>query len=161
VAAGVLNKVMKAEQMLFLGCAHYERNRQRRGHRNGYDHRWLETNLGSLLLSVPKVRNAGRPFRTMVFDLYKRYARKLEEAIRMWTAFGSSTRKVRAIVETVFGCTVSATTVSRIVVFHHRSLDRRYRYLFLDAKWSVSQIALLSRRPSVLNSRETGSSMPR
>lgn len=138
----LLNRLMGVEQMMFLGCVAHERTDRRRGWRNGYDPRWLDTRWGSLRLRIPKVRDASKPFRTRVIERYRRYQHRIEDAVRTWAAFGMSTRKVTRAVHAAFDCIVSAATVSRIIArldeqiatFHRRSLDKGYRYLFLDAK---------------------------
>ena len=138
----VLERFMKVERTLFLGCLPYERNACRRGSRNGYEPRWLETKWGSLRLRVPRVRNTAQPFRTTLFDRYRRYRPEVEEAIRTWAACGMSTRQVAQTVGEVLGATLSAATVTRVIAeldeelaaFHRRPFQRGYRYLFLDAK---------------------------
>jgi len=143
VATRLLESVMEAERDEFLACRPYERGSHRRGLRNGYESRWLETSWGSLRLRVPRVRQTVRPFRTRLFERHRRHWRDLEEAVRTWCAGGMSTRRVAAAVREVFGASVSAATVSRIVAevdeevraFHARRFERGYRYLFLDAKY--------------------------
>jgi len=137
-----LNRVMQEEQMLFLGCMGYERTTVRRGYRNGYDNRRLDTQWGSIHLRVPKVRNTLQPFRTRVFDRYRRRQGRLDKLVEQWMAFGMSTRKAGHALHNAFDCLVSPETVSRIIAeldeeiaaFHTRPFEKGYRYLFLDAK---------------------------
>ena len=53
--------VMEAERDLFLGCGHHERSDVRRGWRNGYEGRWLETPFGVLRLRTPRPPGASPP----------------------------------------------------------------------------------------------------
>ena len=77
----VFNTVMKHEHIFFLGCLPYERCPQRRGHRNGYQHRRLESRWGTLSLRVPRSRNTASPFRSVLIDRYRRRRRHLEALI--------------------------------------------------------------------------------
>ena len=56
----VLERFMKVERTLFLGCLPYERHACRRGSRNGYEPRWLETKSGSLRDEQPPGGPDGR-----------------------------------------------------------------------------------------------------
>ena len=67
-----LDRVMREEQMLFLGCVNYERTAVRRGYRNGSRERRLDTQWGPITLHVPKVRKTREPFRTRIFERYER-----------------------------------------------------------------------------------------
>lgn len=143
LATRLLNRLMEAERDDFIGCAPYARGGGRRGYRNGYETRWLDTSLGRLRLRRPRVRATAEPFRTVVLQAYQRRWRQIEAAVRRWVAGGLSTRAAAAEVTRTFGAIVSATTVSRIVAeldaairwFHQRPLGPgRYRYLFLDGK---------------------------
>ena len=138
----LLNRVLELEQMLHLGCCPYERTTTRRGHRNGYDARWLETRWGPVRVKVPKVRGTQEPFRPRALVRYGRREAALGKAIELWAASGMSTRKVARAVHETFGCLLSATAVSRILArvdeevaaFHRRQWPRGYRYLYLDGK---------------------------
>ena len=138
----LVNRVLELEQMLHLGCCRYERTATRRGHRNGYDTRWLETRWGPVRLKVPKVRGTRHAFRPRALVRYKRREAALEEAIELWAASGMSTRKVARAVHETFDCVLSAAGVSSILArvdeevaaFHRRQWPRGYRYLYLDGK---------------------------
>ena len=143
LASGLLNRLMEAERDDLIGCAAYARSNDRRGYRNGYETRRLDTSLGRLRLRRPRVRATAEPFRTVVVQAYQRRWRQIDAAVRRWVAGGLSTRAAAAEVTRTFGAIVSATTVSRIVAdldaeirwFHQRPLGPgRYRYLFLDGK---------------------------
>jgi len=135
--------VMEHEQMVFLAAAPYERCRQRRGYRNGYRIRYLESRWGTLRLRVPRVRGTSRPFRSVLFRRYRRHQRQLEELILQMVAVGVSTHRVSQLAETLLGVKLSAQAVSAIVgeleeqvaAFHSRELSpHRYRTVYLDGK---------------------------
>ena len=143
MVTGLLNGLMEAERDALIGCGTYERSSRRRGYRNGYEQRWLDTGFGRLDLRQPRVRGTDRPFRTVVMRTYQRRSTEVDRSVRRWVAGGLSTRATAAEVTRTFGAILSATTVSRIVAdvdgairaFHRRPLGpRRYRYLFLDGK---------------------------
>lgn len=143
----VVNRFMEAERDRFLGCAAYERTPSRRGRRNGFDPRRLDSRWGPLRLSVPKVREAGgRKFRSEAIVRYRRRQGHLERCVLEWVAAGMPTRAVSRAMQRAFGAVLSAATVSRIVAeideerraFHQRRFERGFRYLFVDAKhWKV------------------------
>lgn len=60
---------------LHLGALPYERNRTRKGYRNGYKPRQLNTRVGKLFLSLPQDRDG--TFSTELFERYQRSERAL------------------------------------------------------------------------------------
>jgi len=138
----LLNRTMEAERRLFLGCAPYERTPNRRGRRNGYDARRLDSRWGPLRLRVPKVRDGRGPFRPRTLRAYQRRRRSLERCVVEWVACGMSTRAASREVHRAFGAILSAGTVSRLVAqlddeiarFHRRRFERGFRYIYLDGK---------------------------
>ena len=142
VTAQLLNRTMEAERMLFLRCAPYERTPIRRGRRNGYDPRRIDTRWGPLALRVPKVRGTERAFRPCALRAYQRRQDALERCVVEWVACGMSTRAVSQEMQRAFGAVLSAGTVSRLVAqvdaeiaaFHRRRFERGYRYVYLDGK---------------------------
>ena len=140
------NTVMKQEQLFFLGCLAYERCPQRRGHRNGYQHRFLESRWGTLSLQVPRSRNTATPFRTVLIGRYRRRRRHLEEFLCHLLAAGLSHRRVARLAWELLGVHLSAPSVSAILAdldeeiarFHRRPLRGRYRTVSLDGKHGKS-----------------------
>ena len=65
-----LNAILKAESTEQLCAERYERTEERRDSRNGTRERSLQTRIGRVTLEVPRHRNV--PFKTLVFDNYKR-----------------------------------------------------------------------------------------
>ena len=144
----LLNRTMDAERMAFLGCVPYERTALRRGHRNGYETRRIDSQWGCLSLRAPRVRGAGGPFRPVALDAWQRRDRKLERCVMEWVASGMPTRAVSREMNRAFGAILSATTVSNIIAqvdaemaaFRARPIQRGYRYVYLDGKYGkVSQ----------------------
>ncbi len=142
----LFNTVMQQEQLFFLGCLPYERSAQRRGHRNGYQHRRLESRWGTLSLQVPRSRNTASPFRTVLIERYRRRRRQLEALICHLVAAGLSHRKVARLAEELLGVRLSPPSVSAILAeldeeisaFHQRSLSGRYRTVYFDGKHGKS-----------------------
>ena len=144
----VLNVTMEAERMAFLGCVRYERTPFRRGRRNGYETRRIDSQWGCLTLRTPRVRDTSAPFRPVALDAWQRRERKLERCVMEWVAAGMSTRAVSREMQRAFGAILSAATVSNIVAqvdaeivaFRGRPIRRGYRYVYLDGKYGkVSQ----------------------
>lgn len=138
----LLEQMMEAERDRFLGCEHYERSGRRRGYRNGYRPRYLETASGSIRLRVPRVRDTEKEWRPRTIAAYKRRTLRVDQIITEWVGCGMSTREVSRLLEDIFGATLSPGTVSRVVgeldgqvrAFQDRSLTHGYRYFWLDGK---------------------------
>jgi len=144
----LLNMTMDAERMAFLGCAPYERTPIRRGRRNGYERRRIDSQWGCMTLRTPRVREADSPFHPTVLNAYQRRERKLERCVMEWVASGMPTRAVCREMRRAFGAILSAATVSNIIAqvdaemaaFRARPIRRGYRYVYLDGKYGkVSQ----------------------
>jgi putative transposase len=139
---GALNRMMEAERMIFVGVAPYERSAARRGRRNGYDGRSLDSRWGPLRVRIPKVRQSGERFRTRILRAYQRRQEALDQLALEWVACGMSTRAVSDEMYQAFGALVSPGTISALVgqvdaeraAFHQRRFVRGYRYVFLDGK---------------------------
>ena len=65
-----LNSILQAESTEQLKADKYERSQERTDSRNGSRERILKTRIGKLELVVPRHRNV--PFKTLIFDNYKR-----------------------------------------------------------------------------------------
>ena len=65
-----LNSILQAESTEQLKADKYERSEERTDSRNGSRERILKTRIGKLELVVPRHRNV--PFKTLIFDNYKR-----------------------------------------------------------------------------------------
>ena len=105
--------------------------------RNGHFSRHLLTELGDVVLNVPRTRTMSG---IGVIKAYSRRAVQVDRMILSCFILGLSTRKVSQALLPVLGESVSATTVSRVsrildmsvAAFHRRRIHRSYRFLFLD-----------------------------
>jgi len=111
--------------------------REEEDRRNGYFSRHLLTELGDVMLNIPRSRTMSG---VGVIRAYSRRAVQVDRMILSCFVLGLSTRKVSHALMPVLGESVSATTVSRVsrildvsvAAFHRRPIRRRYRFLFLD-----------------------------
>ena len=137
----VLQQVMEAEIAERLGAASYERTDARRGYRNGYKPRMLNTRVGTLDLLVPQDREG--LYRTQVFERYSRSEKALCFAIHEMIINGVSTRKVARIARELGVQSLSRSTASKMAAsldqqvraWLTRSLDKEYQYLVVDARY--------------------------
>ena len=72
----LVNQVMQSEQASHLGASRYERNEERRGHRNGTKPRTLKTRVGELNLEQPQTRGC-EPYHPSLFARWQRSERAL------------------------------------------------------------------------------------
>ena len=136
-----LQEVLEAEMTEALGAEKGERTAGRLGYRSGYYGRTRITRIGKLELRVPQDR-AGR-FSTELFERYQRSERALVAALAEMYVQGVSTRKVKAVTETLCGHAFSASAISNINksldealrAFAERRLDEPFPYLILDARY--------------------------
>jgi putative transposase len=97
--------------------------------------------VGTLELRVPQDR-AGRSS-TELFERYQRSEKALVAALAEMYVQGVSTRKVKAVTETLCGHSFSASSISQInkhldaslKAFAERRLGEAYPYLILDARY--------------------------
>ena len=138
----MVQEMLTREFTQFLGAAPHERTADRRGVRNGTRPRSLVTRVGRLVLAVPRDR-AGCCTPT-VFARYQRHEQALLCTLTECYLQGISTRKVRRVVETLCGETVSAALVSAatkrldatLVAWRARRLDgQAMPYLIVDAHY--------------------------
>lgn len=136
-----LNSILQAESAQQLGAEKYERSQERTDSRNGSRERQLTTRIGKLELVVPRHRNV--PFKTLIFDNYKRSEAALVTTMAEMVVNGVSTRKVTKVVETLCGTTCSKSMVSEVCreldqavnEFRNRRLTRPYPFVFVDATY--------------------------
>ena len=147
-----IEAALEAEMTETLGAAKGERTEARLGYRSGYYHRSLITRVGTLELRVPQDR-AGR-FSTELFERYQRSEKALVSALAEMYVQGVSTRKVKAVTETLCGHEFSASTISKanksldaaLTAFSRRRLKEPYPYLILDARYEKGAMILTSNR---------------
>jgi len=154
----LLQAALEAEMSEAIGAEKGERTETRLTYRSGYYPRSRVTRVGTLELRVPQDR-AGR-FSTELFQRYQRSEKALVGALTEMYVQGVSTRKVKAVTETLCGHSFSASAISSINKsldetlrgFAERRLTEAYPYLILDARYErvreagviVSQAVLIA-----------------
>jgi transposase-like protein len=134
----VLEAALEGEVTAAIAAERYARVASRQDYRCGTYVRRLLTQVGALLLTVPRCRGGGLRFQT--FAAYARRPAVLDQLILSCFVLGMSTRKVAQAIGRFLDTTMSAQTVSRVATqldaavaaFHRRPLRDQYRYLFLD-----------------------------
>jgi putative transposase len=153
-----IQAALEAEMTEALSAERRERVDGRLGYRSGSYSRSLITRVGTIELRVPRDRCG--LFSTELFERYQRSQRALVSALAEMYVQGVSTRKVRAVTETLCGHSFSASSVSEmnrtldaaLTAFATRRLDEPYPYLILDARYErardggviASQAALIA-----------------
>ena len=135
--------LMEVEVTALTGVAKGERDPERRlTNRNGYRERRWDTRVGTIALSIPKVRD-GSYFPSLL-EPRRRAERALLSVVQEAYVAGVSTRRVEDLVEALGIASMSKSEVSRVcaalddevAAFWNRSLaGERYPYLWLDATY--------------------------
>ncbi len=110
---------------------------QTQDRRNGTYVRHVLTELGDVVVSVPRTR---RYIPSEILSAYARRSREVDRLILACFLLGLSTRKVGKALCTILGEKVSPATVSRVsrmldeavTAFHKRTLSNSYRALIFD-----------------------------
>lgn len=136
----VLNQVLQAQVTEQVDAERYERSEDRQGYRNGtYPHQ-LHTRVGTITLSVPRIR--GGKFTTELFMRYQRSEQALILAMMEMVVNGVSTRKVSQVTEELCGTEFSKSTVSDlckrldpiVTAWNNRPLSNsRFPFVLVDA----------------------------
>jgi len=138
----VVQAVLETEMTAHLHAEPYERSADRRGYRNGYKPRQLNTRVGTLTLQVPQDRDG--TFSTQLFARYQRNEKALVLALMEMYVEGVSTRNVREITEVLCGTSFSKSLVSELAgqldeeleAWRKRPLtETTYPYLSVDARY--------------------------
>jgi len=116
-----LNAVMQYEAYLQSGALPYERDPQRKAHRNGTRSRTLKTRVGEITLDKPQFREF--PFETKVFERYSRVEQALLMSIAESYIQGVSTRRMEELVKSFGLDRISASEVSRICKILDEKVD--------------------------------------
>lgn len=135
----VLEERMDEELEQYLGRAKHERRAKGdpEDYRNGSYLRHLLTEIGDLILRIPRSRKG---YVSRVLEAYKRRSRSVDQLMMACFVLGMSTRKVSTALLSLLGERVSASTVSEVAKrldhavkrYHHRRLEDGYRFLFFD-----------------------------
>lgn len=136
-----LNQVLKAESTEQLKAQPYERNTERTDSRNGIRIRPLTTRIGTIELTVPRHRNI--PFKTLVFQNYKRSEAALVTTMAEMVVAGVSTAKVGRVMEEICGKSFSKQAVSEackelddaVSEFSNRRIEGNYLFVMVDATY--------------------------
>ena len=131
--------LMELEVSEQLGAGKHERTESRKGYRNGYRGRGWDTRVGTVELSVPKVRD-GSYFPSLL-EPRERAERALVAVVQEAYIQGVSTRRVDELVKSLGMTGISKSQVSRLCQeldeeverFRSRPLEGEYPYLWLDA----------------------------
>jgi len=142
----LINAAMRLERCLALQADPYERREDRLGRANGFKPKTVHTRLGRLELEIPQVRD-GIAFYPAALERGQRSERALKVAVAEMYVQGVSTRKMRAVMETLCGTQITSTQVSRAAQELDAELDRwRQRplgptpYLILDARYEKVRV---------------------
>jgi len=96
-----LEKLLELERDLYVGVGSYERGSNRRGYRNGYKTKQLNTRIGKLKLAIPQTRDGG--FYPKLLEKYQRSERALILTLSEAYIQGVSTRQMKRITEELLG----------------------------------------------------------
>jgi transposase-like protein len=132
-------EVMELEVSQHLGAERYERTGERRGHRNGTRERLWDTRVGTIELSVPRVRD--NSYFPSLLQPRKRAEQALVAVVQEAYVHGVSTRRVDDLVQALGMTGISKSQVSRLCQtldaeverFRNRQLEGPYPYVWLDA----------------------------
>ena len=135
----ILNQTLLAESRQQLGADPYERSDGRSDYRNGTRTRSLTTRIGKIQLEVPGHREV--PFKTVLFDQYKRNEQGLILSMMEMVVQGVSTRNVQKITQQRCGESFSKSAVSEmcrelegpVQKFRSRPLETDYPFVMADA----------------------------
>ncbi|MGI6032246.1 MAG: IS256 family transposase [Coriobacteriales bacterium] len=136
-----LDAVLRAESAEQLRAEPYERTEERTDRRNGTRKRPLVTRVGTIELTVPRHRNV--PFRTLVFDNYRRSEAALVTAMAEMVVAGVSTAKVGRVMTEICGRSPSKQAVSEacaeldgaVEAFRTRPIEGPKPFLMAEATY--------------------------
>lgn len=133
--------LMQAEADTLCGAEYGKRSEERVNHRNGYRTRTFDSRVGTMELSIPKLRQ-GSYYPGWLLDPRRRAERALVNVIAECYVMGVSTRKVEDIARSLGIEKLSKSQVSELAksldeevsAFRSRSLEEGpYPYVWLDA----------------------------
>jgi len=136
----VLNQVLRHQAEEQVQAKSYERTDQRQAYRNGSYDRKMNSRVGSITLSIPRIR--GDKFNTNLFTRYQRNEQALILTMMEMVINGVSTRKVSEITQELCGTEFSKSTVSDLCKridpivngWNSRSLSgKQYPFMIVDA----------------------------
>jgi transposase-like protein len=142
----VLDRAMQLEVGERVGADFYERSESRKGYRNGTRSRRFDTRLGTIDLTIPKVRAGG--YMPSFLERRSRSERALIAVVQEAVLAGVSTRKVTKLFRALGIESISKSQASELCAeldakanaFRSRSLTKRYPYLMLDALYEKVRV---------------------
>ena len=131
-----LSRVMNAEVEALCNAAYGSRSGERENSRNGYRERDLETRMGTMSLSIPKLCKGS--YLPSFLEPRRRWEKAFVQVVSKACVLGVSTRKV---VEAMGAKGMGRSEVSRMAqsldeqvrAFRERPLEKAYPYVWLDA----------------------------
>lgn len=139
-AQWLIQELIELDVSRAVGADRYQRNDSRRTYRNGSRQRMLDTRLGELEISIPKLRQ-GSYYPEWLLERGSTAERALLGVVMEAYVNGVSTRKMERLAKELGLEAMDKSVVSRInrgldervETFLTRSLEGSYRYLWLDA----------------------------
>ena len=143
----ILSVALEEEVTIFLERERYERaSHQCCGYRNGHRRRRVASAAGEIEVTMPRVSDSQKVFRSMLINAWQRRSQKLDEVIPLLYVEGLSTRDFRRALKPLWGESgLSRTSVSRANHALKESFDNWRRrdlsledviYLFLDGTYA-------------------------
>jgi putative transposase len=132
-----IEQMLESELTEKLGYERYEAEGRNSGNsRNGHYTRKMRTSGGDAEIQVPQDRNG-----EFTSELLKKNSNEIEQKVIAMYAKGNSTRDIQAMLEELYGISVSPETISKITdkvwelveAWQNRPLAPVYAILFLDA----------------------------
>ena len=141
-----IQSLMELERDEHIGVGSYERGDERRSYRNGYKSRTLYTRVGPLVLQVPQTRDGA--FYPSILERYQRSEKALVLALAEAYLQGVSTRKMKAVTESLMGKEFSSASISRFAstlddeldCWRKRIFTREYPYVVVDARYESCRV---------------------
>jgi putative transposase len=127
--------LMEMEVEQHIGASRHERSPGRIGQRNGYRQRTWDTRVGSVELSVPRVRDSS--YFPSLLEPRRKAERALAAVVQEAYVHGVSTRKVDELVKALGMTGISKSRVSELCEeldeeverFRNRALEGSYPYV--------------------------------
>lgn len=146
-AQRVAQELLEQEVTDFLGREHYQRAKEHKGWRNGYEPARVRTAEGAIALQVPQVREAPLPYRSRLIEFLRGNTDVLEKLVAEMYARGLSTRDIEdALTDSTGTCLISRSAVSEVTeslneefkAFKARDLSGlNILYLFVDGLYEA------------------------
>lgn len=112
--------LVEAELADVLAAGSYERNRARRGYRNGKRQRSISTGLGATVIELPRARitegEREREWQSGLIARYQRRSRSVDQALLGCYLSGANGRRIRGALSPLLrGTPLSKSAISRLV----------------------------------------------